>query len=121
MDQTSVKPLVATYKKLFVILSIITLVGIAVAVLRVPFWVVLTVGLVFMVAKSAVVYQSFKNLLVGPRMVLMFIILFLTVSFVIGLLFLPVLNHHGYIVGTEDISAGLMASEVKPEKESHGH
>lgn len=115
-----VKPMVNTYKKLFVILSVITLMGIAIVLLHAPWWTVLFVGLCFVALKSAIVYETFKNLMVGKNAV---IILFgLTIFFLLHLLLLPVLNSKGHITGTVDISKQLMMEEPEPaEHAEEGH
>ena len=110
--------MVSAYKRLFVVLSIITLVGITIVVLHVPLWFVLSVGLAFIIAKSVIVFESFKNLLINRHLIV--IVFILTGIFVAGLLFLPVLNHKGYIVGTEDISKQLLM-EQKDEEPHHGN
>lgn len=104
-----VSPMVATYKRLFVILSLITLIGIAVAVVHVPLWVLLSLGLIFILVKSMTVYRSFKHLLIGRKLIV--IIFVLTAIFVTGLLLLPVLNHQDSIVGTQDTSRPLMMEQ----------
>ena len=110
--------MVSAYKKLFVWLSIITLMGIAIAILHVPLWIVLAVGLTLIITKSLIVYESFKKLLVGRNLIV--IVFILTGIFVVGLLFIPVLNHKGYLVGTEDISKQLLM-EQKAEEPHHGN
>lgn len=110
-----VKPMVANYKKLFLILSVVTLVGIGIAVLHVPVWFVILVGVALIFAKSVIVYEFFKKLLVGRNF--MFLLFFFTITTVIGLLFLPVLNHADYIVGTEDISKHIL---MEQKEAGHG-
>jgi hypothetical protein len=124
-SQEDIKPMIATYKKLFLILSVITLIGIGLVLLHVPLWIVLLVGFSFMIIKSFVVYESFKNLLVGRNGI---IILFaLTVMFLITLLLLPIFNQNGHIVGTVDISKQFMMDQsgeknkVEQKESSHGH
>ncbi len=110
--------MVGIYKRLFLWLSIITLIGITIAVLHVPLlWFVVIVGIAFIIAKGVIVFESFKNLLTGRRLIV--IVFILTAIFFVGLLFLPVLNHHDYIVGTEDISKQLLM-EQKDEGPHHG-
>ena len=112
-----VKPMVNTYKKLFLVLSVITLIGVAIVLLHAPLWIVLVIGLSFVAIKSAIVYETFKNLMVGKNVI---IILFsLTAIFLLTLLLLPVLNHKGFIVGTEDTSKQLMMDEPQPVEEGH--
>ncbi len=101
-----VSPMVATYKRLFVILSLITLIGIAVAVVHVPIGVLLSLGLAFMLIKAMTVYRSFQHLLTGRKLIV--IVFILTAIFVAGLLLLPVLNRQDYLVGTQDTSRPLM-------------
>lgn len=116
-DPKDVNPMVSTYKKLFLILSVVTIIGISVVLLHVPLWAVLLVGLFFMFLKSVFVYESFKNLLIGRNIIIMVFVL--TAVFVLGLLLIPVMNHQGYIVGTEDISKQLMMEQSQQEKK-HG-
>lgn len=125
MSSENIKPLIATYKKLFLLLSVITLIGIGLVLLHVPVWLVLLAGFSFMLIKSAIVYNSFKNLLTGKNGL---IVLFgLTAVFLIAVLILPFFNEQGQLVGTQDISKQLMmeqagVKEATPEKEvSHGH
>lgn len=128
MSSENIKPLIATYKKLFFLLSAITLIGIGLVLLHVPVWLVLLAGFSFIAIKSVIVYNSFKNLLTGKNGL---IVLFaLTVIFLIAVLSLPFLTEKGSLVGSQDISKQLMmeqqggASEKKdaPAKEEHhGH
>lgn len=104
-----VSPMVAVYKRLFIILSLITLMGVAVAVVHVPVWVLLSAGLIFILIKGLTVYNTFKHLFTGRNLIV--IIFILTAIFVIGLLLLPLLNHHDYLVGTQDTSRQLMMEQ----------
>ncbi len=113
-----VNVMVGTYKRLFLWLSIITLIGIALAFLHISvLWLVIVLGITFIVTKGIIVFKSFQNLLVGRQLIVMVFIL--TAIFVAGLLFLPVLNHHDYIVGTDDVSKQLLM-EQKDEGSHHG-
>jgi hypothetical protein len=124
-DSQNIDPMISTYKKLFLYLSIITILGIAFVFLRAPIWIVITVGLLFIIVKSAIVIESFKKLLIGRNSLV--IIFGLTITFLIALLLLPALNHQGYLVGTEDTSKQLMMEQLSQPKEAatkeavHGH
>jgi hypothetical protein len=112
-----VAPMVQTYKKLFLYISIITIIGIAIAVLHPPLWFIISVGLIFMASKSVIVYSSFKKLLVGRN--LLILVFLLTIIFVSGLLLTGIFEDKSHIVGTEDISKQLMMDQ--PEEGGHGH
>ncbi|MBI3602572.1 MAG: hypothetical protein HY209_06760 [Candidatus Omnitrophica bacterium] len=110
--------MVSVYQKLFLWLSIITLIGIALAFLHISvLWLVIVLGIAFIITKGLIVFESFKSLLTGRHVIV--IVFILTAIFVIGLLFLPVLNHHDYIIGTDDISKQLLM-EQKDEGPHHG-
>ena len=117
--QEDIKPMISTYKKLFLTLSIITVLGIAIVLLHVPLWIVLLIGITLMIIKSVAVFESFKKLMVGRNAI---IILFsLTLVFLVHLLLLPVLTHQGSIVGTVDISKQLMMDEPAAQEPEEGH
>jgi hypothetical protein len=109
-----VAPMVKTYKKLFLYLSIITVIGIAIAIMHPPVWFIIFVGLLFIVSKSFVVFESFKNLLTGRNLIVLVFIM--TVIFVTGLVLTGVFENHTHIVGTQDISKQLMM-----EQHEEGH
>lgn len=111
-----VAPMVKTYKKLFLYLSIITIIGIAIAILHPPLWLILGVGLVFIAGKSMIVFSSFKNLLVGRN--LLVIVFLLTFIFIAGLLMTAIFENNSHLVGTEDISKQLMSQQ---EEGNNGH
>lgn len=116
-DTHDVPKMVGIYKKLFAALVIITALGIGIAFLRLPVWlaVAIAVGIIFL--KGKVVLDAFKHLLAGrPALVITFT---LTAILVAGLLLLPLLNHEGYIVGTQDISKQLQEQD-KPAEAHHG-
>jgi hypothetical protein len=109
-----VGPMVATYKKIFLYLSIITVIGIVIAFMHPPVWLIVTIGLIFIISKSVVVFESLKNLLVGRNIII--IVFLMTVIFVAGLVLTGVLEYHSHIVGTQDISRQLMM-----EQQEEGH
>jgi hypothetical protein len=118
-SQEDVKPMIVTYKKLFITLSVITLVGIGLVLAHIPLWIILTVGLAFILLKSFIVFEAFKKLMLGRNAI---IILFgLTIFFLAHLLLLPVLTHQGSIVGTEDTSKQLMMDEPAVPAHGEGH
>ena len=95
--------MVGIYKKLFGLLSIITLAGIAaVYFFYIPVWLAVACGLVLIAVKSTIVLGSFKQFLAGRNIIV--IVFSLTGIFVLGLLLLPLLNHSDRLVGTQDIS-----------------
>ncbi len=122
-----VTKMVAIYKKLFVLLATITLIGIGIVFLKLPIWIAVVVGLLIMAVKAKIVLDAFGHLLTGRYGL---IILFgLTGVFFITLILLPLLNHEGYLVGTVDISKQIQMEaqpaaahhEAKPAGESNGH
>ena len=110
--------MVDIYKKLFLLLTVVTAAGIGVAFLHMPVWLAVMFALVIIAFKSKIVLDSFKHLLTGRQLIVM--VFGLTAIFALGLLVLPVLNHHGYIVGTEDISKELQMQEKPAQGHHHG-
>ena len=111
-----VSKMVEIYKKLFLVLAVITALGIGVAFLHMPVWLAIVVAFAIMAVKSKIVIDSFKHLIVGRNVI---ILLFgLTACFFLTLLLLPYFNHEGYITGTQDISKQVQAEE-KPMVEGH--
>ncbi len=118
-NSPSTAQMVGLYSKLFTWLSIITLAGIAaVYFFHMPLWLVMSIGFLLMAIKSTLVVELFKQFMVGRNLILM--IFALTISVIIGLLILPVLNHGGQIVGTEDTSMQIQM-ETKQEPVHHGN
>ena len=113
-----VSKMVGIYKKLFLLLTMVTVAGIGIAFLHMPVWLAIAAALGIMAFKSKIVLDCFKHLL-GGRQVLV-VVFGLTAIFVLGLLLLPVLNHHGYIVGTQDLSKELQMQEKPVEGHHHG-
>ena len=102
-DPPNTSQMVGIYKKLFGLLSIITLAGIvAVYFFHIPVWLALVCGLVLIAVKSSIVLGSFKQFLAGRGIIV--IVFSLTGILVLGLLLLPLFNHSDRLVGTQDIS-----------------
>ena len=115
-DTHDVSKMVGIYKKLFLILALVTAVGIAIAFMRLPVWVAIVLALAIIAIKGKVVLDSFQHLLTGRNAL---IILFgLTAVFFVVLILAPVLNHSNYITGTQDISKELQAQQ--PAVGPHG-
>ena len=99
----SVNTMVGIYIRLFGLLSVVTLAGIAaVYFFHIPVWVAVAVGLVLIAVKGAIVVDSFKQFMVGRNIIVM--IFALTGILVLGLVLLPLLNRSDLLVGTRDIS-----------------
>ena len=113
-----VTKMVGIYKKLFLLLTVVTVLGIGIAFLHMPLWLAIVVALGIIVFKSKIVLDCFKHLLGGRQLLVM--VFGLTAIFVLGLLLLPALNHEGYIVGTQDISKELQMQEKPMEGHHHG-
>jgi hypothetical protein len=129
-----VPKLVGIYKKLFTILVIVTLLGIGIAYLHMPVWLAITIALLIIFFKAAVVVDLFKQMLVGRWMLLL--TFGLTLFFFAGLVLLPLFNHKAHITGAVDIGleydaahkpaaghhAAAFDSNEKPAEEHHsGH
>ena len=110
--------MVGIYNKLFALLAVITLAGIAaVYFFHIPVWLVIVGGLALIAVKSTIVFDSFKQFLVGKNILI--ITFSLTGIFVLGLLLLPLFNHGNRIAGTVDTSKQILM-EAK-EEPHHGH
>jgi len=110
--------MVGIYTRLFGLLSVITLVGIAaVYFFHIPVWVAMAVGLALIAVKGTIVVDSFKQFMVGRNIIVL--VFSLTGIFVLGLLFLPLFNHMDLLVGTRDISK-QMQMETKEGPHHHG-
>ncbi len=117
-NSPSTSQMVGIYSRLFGLLSVITLVGIAaVYFFHIPVWVAMAVGLVLIALKGTIVVDSFKQFMVGRNIIVM--VFTMTGIFVLGLLLLPVLNHSDRLVGTQDISK-QMQMETKEGGGHHG-
>ena len=113
----STSQMVGIYSRLFSLLAVITIGGIAaVYFFHIPMWLALLAGIALIAIKSSLVVDAFKQFMVGKNVIL--IIFGLTICFVIGLLFLPLANHASRIEGTQDISKQLQMEE-KPEATHH--
>jgi hypothetical protein len=112
-----VPKLVGIYKKLFTILVIVTLLGIGIAYLHMPVWLAITIALLIIFFKAAVVVELFKQLLVGRWMLLL--TFGLTLFFFAGLVLLPMLNHKAHITGAIDIGLEYDMAH-KPAGGHHG-
>ena len=111
--------MVGIYNKLFALLAVITLAGIAaVYFFHIPVWLAAAGGLALIAVKSTIVVDSFKQFMVGRNIIVL--IFALTGIFVLGLLFLPLFNHSNYLVGTQDISKNIQMA-AKEEAPHHGH
>ena len=109
--------MVGIYNKLFALLAVITLFGIAtVYFFHIPVWLVVTGGLALIAVKSTLVFESFKQFMVGRNILV--IVFSLTGIFVLGLLLLPLFNHGSRIAGTVDVSKQILM-ETK-EEPHHG-
>ena len=109
--------MVGIYSRLFAVLAVITLAGIAaVFFFHIPVWMVVVLGLVLIAVKSTIVFDAFKQFMVGKNILV--IVFSLTGIFVLGLLLLPLMNHNSRIAGTVDISKQLLM-ETK-EEPHHG-
>jgi len=110
--------MVGIYTRLFGLLSVVTLAGIvAVYFFHIPVWVAVAVGLLLIVVKGAIVVDSFKQFMVGRKIIVM--IFALTGIFVLGLVLLPLLNRRDSLVGTQDISKQIQM-EIKEGGGHHG-
>ena len=117
-NSSSHSQMVGIYTRLFGLLSVITLAGIAaVYFFHVPVWAAMAVGLALIAVKSTIVVDSFKQFVVGRNIILL--VFSLTGIFVLGLLFLPLFNHIDLLVGTQDISK-QMQMETKEGPHHHG-
>ena len=117
-DFPSTSRMVGIYTRLFGLLSVITLVGIAaVYFFHIPVWVAMAVGLALIAVKGTIVVDSFKQFMVGRNIIVL--VFSLTGIFVLGLLFLPLFNHMDLLVGTRDISK-QMQMETKEGPHHHG-
>jgi heme A synthase len=115
-----VSKMVEIYKKLFLLLIVVTAVGICLAFLRLPLWLAVIVAFAIMAFKGKIVLDSFKHLLTGRHVLVL--TFGLTIIFFATLVILPLLNHEGQIVGTQDISKELQMQEKPAEAaKNHGH
>lgn len=118
-EEHDVLKMVGIYKKLFLSLVLITLLGIGVAFMHLPVWVAVVIGLTIMIVKSTVVIESFKHLLVGRWAIIL--IFTLTVMFVIPLVLLPLMTREGSLVGTVETSKALEAEQLPAGHHGGGH
>ena len=116
-DVNEVPKLVAIYKRLFLILVIITAVGIGIAYAKIPLWFAVLIALAVIGIKGKVVLDAFKHLLAGRTVLIL--VFGLTAAFFATLVLLPYFNHNGYLVGTRDVSMEYQL-ENKPVG-GHGH
>ena len=116
--QEDVLKMVGIYKKLFLVLTIITILGIGITFLHMPVWLAIVLAFGIIAIKSKVVIDAFKHLLTGRNVLILTIAL--TGVFLVALLILPLLNHEGYITGTKDISKELQMQEKPAEGHHHG-
>ncbi len=118
-SSTDTNQMVVAYKKLFTILSVVTLIGISIIFFHLPLWIVFVAGFVLMIIKSKALIDAFKPLLAGRQLIL--ILFGLTAVFFIAVLLLPVFNMNNHIVGTVDISKQLMMDEKPAEHGGGAH
>ncbi len=118
-NSEDVSKMVVVYKKLFLVLAVITALGIGIAYLHVPVWVAILIAFIIMAIKGKVVIDAFKHLIVGRNLIL--VLFGLTAIFFVAVIILPLLNHEGYIVGTEDLSKQIQAETKPVETGHHGH
>ncbi len=113
-----VPKMVEVYKKLFILIVSVTALGIVLSALHMPlFWTVI-IALSIIVFKGKIVYDSFKDLLIGKNALI--VVFILTIFFFLMILLLPLFNHENLIVGTEDISKDIQAQE-HAQGGGHGH
>ena len=115
-----VPKMVVVYKKLFLLIVLVTILGIGIAFAHLPVWTAILIALGIIAFKGTIVLDSFKPLLTGRHLIVMTFVL--TGIFFMVLLILPFLNHNNRIVGTVDISKELQMQEQQPiEAKSHGN
>ncbi len=108
--------MVGIYTRLFGLLSVVTLTGIAaIYFFHIPVWVAVVVGLVLIAVKGTIVVDSFKQFVAGRNIIVMIFVL--TGILVLGLVLLPLLNRSDPLVGTRDISKQIQMET----KEGGGH
>ncbi len=120
-SNTNTDEMIKMYKRLFAVLGIMTLLGIAIVYVHFPVWAAVIVGLLIMAIKSKVVIDTFKTFITGRNSIL--IVFALTGIFFIVLLSLPLINQNNHIIGTEHTSYDLdlqNASSASNEHENHG-
>ena len=124
-DTHNVSKMVGIYKKLFLVLAVVTAIGIGIAFLHLPIWLALVIAFGIMLVKGKVVLDSFKFLLAGRHVL---IITFALTGIFFGLVvLLPLFSHEGPIVGTQDISKeiqmeqSIAAAKEKPAEGHHGN
>jgi hypothetical protein len=117
-DTHDVPKMVAIYKRLFLVLILITAFGIGLAYLRLPVWPAIGLAVAIIIYKSGVVLSSFKHLLVGRYAIILSFAL--TFSFFLALLILPWWTHKEELRGTEDLSKRVQMDEI-PAEGNHGH
>jgi len=113
-----VPKMVGVYKKLFLLLTSITCLGIIAALLHLPVWLAVVIALGIIAIKGKFVLDAFKDLLT-PRRAL--VILFaLTGFFFLTVLLLPFLNKKDHLVGSEDTSNLYQTEQTHAGGHTHG-
>lgn len=107
------------YKKLFLILVLITGVGIGTTFLHIPPVIAISLALAIILIKSGIVYKTFKPLLNGKYGLT--ILFGLTIIFFIALLILPAFNSHNHLTGTVDISKQFALENPPQEHHTSAH
>lgn len=118
-NSQDVSKMVGVYKRLFIILAIVTGLGIGIAFLHLPVWVAIGIAFIIMAIKSKVVIDSFKHLIVGRNLIL--VLFGLTGIFFISVILLPLLNHENSITDTVDISKQIQAEQAPMMEHKDGH
>lgn len=115
------KSVVNLYKNLFIILSVITLLGVAVVYLHLPMSLAIVLSIIFMLIKTGIVYRLFAKFLtakLGLR-----ILIGLSLFLFLFVIILPVVTHHNHLQGSVDVSKELGMEQLTstPSKDNHGH
>ncbi len=111
--------LIALYRNLFIVLVVITLLGIAVTFLHLSPVIAVILAIVIILIKSGIVYKAFKPFLNGKNSL---IILFaLTIIFFLSVIVLPFFNAHNHLTGTVDISKQYDMDNKPVEGDHHGN
>jgi uncharacterized membrane protein YagU involved in acid resistance len=120
MSSIEAKSVVNLYKNLFISLSVVTLLGIAVVYVHLPVSIAIILAIIFMLIKTGIVYKLFAQFLkakLGLR-----ILFGLSIFFFFCVILLPVLTYKNHLNGTVDISKELAQQELSTTKDTHhGH
>ncbi len=111
-------PMIKIYRKLFIALTVLTVIGIFFAYTHTPLWVLVSVSFALIALKANAVISAFKHLIEARKFIL--VLFGLTGIFFLSLLVLPILNQINSLKGSVDISKEMMLRE-KPSAGTHGH